>query len=443
MRSTGPADEDVEEGPYATIDSIRERKREAARQRSRMNGSVRQQRGDSDQPYVVDTSIHTRGEPYKKQAIPQNFNSPLSDTLQDRLNEMPSPEVPERDIVIVTLKKDPHLGLGLTIIGGENSGSLDLGIFVKEVIEDGPADRDGQIYKGDRIISINGQSLEGVSHKVAVEVHNLSWLKLPHPQRPPMQILWNCGGTLRYPTKASSRSPTPEESFHSLCLWSISRQTPPTKPKRKPQSFGSNYSLVNSDSEGVISETDNRNSKREPANKERLPAKKKEQPLLSHSAQETGKRSKGRSGRPLKNEGNGGARQIPHFPPQNLSEALQTLEGDTHMVILPHGEEEVTAQLERAIRGFSPTLDMDFDDDNISDDVPTPESSELEDLFGDEDEKKRKPDLNLRKSMNMSPSLSADADKREEGNSERDLGTSERNRIPTQKKMVEIMMWNW
>lgn len=59
---------------------------------------------------------------------------------------------------------------GLTIIGGENSGSLDLGIFVKEVTEDGPADRDGQIYKGDRIISINGQSLEGVSHKVAVEV---------------------------------------------------------------------------------------------------------------------------------------------------------------------------------------------------------------------------------------------------------------------------------
>ena len=59
---------------------------------------------------------------------------------------------------------------GLTIVGGENSRSMDLGIFVRSIEPHGPAHRDGRLHVGDRIISINGQSLEGVGHRVAVDI---------------------------------------------------------------------------------------------------------------------------------------------------------------------------------------------------------------------------------------------------------------------------------
>ncbi len=68
------------------------------------------------------------------------------------------------------LPKDNDGGVGLTIVGGDHTGSLDLGIFVKSVTPDGPADRDGRIHPGDRVIAINGQSLEGMPHHVAVDL---------------------------------------------------------------------------------------------------------------------------------------------------------------------------------------------------------------------------------------------------------------------------------
>ena len=46
---------------------------------------------------------------------------------------------PERRIVIVELEKDAEQGIGLTIVGGENTGRLDLGIFVKSIHPGGPA----------------------------------------------------------------------------------------------------------------------------------------------------------------------------------------------------------------------------------------------------------------------------------------------------------------
>ena len=68
------------------------------------------------------------------------------------------------------MAKDDTGGIGLTIVGGDNSGSLDLGIFVKSLAPGGPADRDGRIHPGDRVIAINGQSLEGMPHLVAVDL---------------------------------------------------------------------------------------------------------------------------------------------------------------------------------------------------------------------------------------------------------------------------------
>ena len=77
---------------------------------------------------------------------------------------------PDRQVLVVELPKEEDTGIGLTIVGGENTSSLDLGIFVKSLTPDGPADRDGRIHPGDRVIAINGQSLEGMPHHVAVDL---------------------------------------------------------------------------------------------------------------------------------------------------------------------------------------------------------------------------------------------------------------------------------
>ncbi|XP_066137266.1 tyrosine-protein phosphatase non-receptor type 13 isoform X5 [Saccopteryx bilineata] len=77
---------------------------------------------------------------------------------------------PEREITLVNLKKDAKYGLGFQIIGGEKMGRLDLGVFISSVTPGGPADLDGCLKPGDRLISVNSVSLEGVSHHVAIEI---------------------------------------------------------------------------------------------------------------------------------------------------------------------------------------------------------------------------------------------------------------------------------
>ncbi|KAM6306478.1 LOW QUALITY PROTEIN: FERM and PDZ domain-containing protein 2 [Aegotheles albertisi] len=76
----------------------------------------------------------------------------------------------EREIIRVSLKRDPKNGFGFVIIGGENVGKLDLGIFIASIIPGGPADRAGNIKPGGRLISVNNISLEGVSFNTAVKI---------------------------------------------------------------------------------------------------------------------------------------------------------------------------------------------------------------------------------------------------------------------------------
>uniref|UniRef100_A0A663DMM7 Tyrosine-protein phosphatase non-receptor type 13 n=1 Tax=Aquila chrysaetos chrysaetos TaxID=223781 RepID=A0A663DMM7_AQUCH len=60
--------------------------------------------------------------------------------------------------------------IGFQIVGGEKTGKLDLGIFIHSVIPGGPADLEGSLKPGHRLISINSTSLEGVSHHAALEI---------------------------------------------------------------------------------------------------------------------------------------------------------------------------------------------------------------------------------------------------------------------------------
>ncbi|XP_016359231.1 ligand of Numb protein X 2-like isoform X3 [Sinocyclocheilus anshuiensis] len=68
----------------------------------------------------------------------------------------------------ITVKKEPHESLGMTVAGGRGSKSGELPIFVTSVQLHGCLSRDGRIKRGDVVLSINGQDLTYLSHSEAV-----------------------------------------------------------------------------------------------------------------------------------------------------------------------------------------------------------------------------------------------------------------------------------
>ncbi|XP_030017617.1 multiple PDZ domain protein isoform X2 [Sphaeramia orbicularis] len=69
----------------------------------------------------------------------------------------------------ITLERGPD-GLGFSIVGGYGSPHGDLPIYVKTVFGKGAAAEDGRLKRGDQIMAVNGQSLEGVTHEEAVGI---------------------------------------------------------------------------------------------------------------------------------------------------------------------------------------------------------------------------------------------------------------------------------
>nr|XP_015306111.2 tyrosine-protein phosphatase non-receptor type 13 isoform X7 [Macaca fascicularis] len=109
----------------------------------------------------IGTTMHSCGNSSSQVPLKEN------DVLHKRWSIVSSPE---REITLVNLKKDAKYGLGFQIIGGEKMGRLDLGIFISSITPGGPADLDGCLKPGDRLISVNSVSLEGVSHHAAIEI---------------------------------------------------------------------------------------------------------------------------------------------------------------------------------------------------------------------------------------------------------------------------------
>ncbi|XP_033070056.1 tyrosine-protein phosphatase non-receptor type 13 isoform X12 [Trachypithecus francoisi] len=117
---------------------------------------------DPGQAYVLGMTMHSSGNSSSQVPLKENV-----DVLHKRWSIVSSPE---REITLVNLKKDAKYGLGFQIIGGEKMGRLDLGIFISSITPGGPADLDGCLKPGDRLISVNSVSLEGVSHHAAIEI---------------------------------------------------------------------------------------------------------------------------------------------------------------------------------------------------------------------------------------------------------------------------------
>ncbi|KAJ8416447.1 hypothetical protein AAFF_G00357350 [Aldrovandia affinis] len=75
----------------------------------------------------------------------------------------------------VELYREPGKSLGISIVGGRGMGSrlsngeVMRGIFIKHILEDSPAGRNGTLKTGDRIVEVDSVDLRDASHEQAVE----------------------------------------------------------------------------------------------------------------------------------------------------------------------------------------------------------------------------------------------------------------------------------
>ncbi|XP_052261117.1 ligand of Numb protein X 2-like isoform X2 [Dreissena polymorpha] len=70
----------------------------------------------------------------------------------------------------VTLLRSPTGSLGFSVVGGADCLQGSLPVYIKSVVMETPAYKDGRLKCGDQILSVNNVSLEHVAHSKAVEI---------------------------------------------------------------------------------------------------------------------------------------------------------------------------------------------------------------------------------------------------------------------------------
>ncbi|XP_020904478.1 tyrosine-protein phosphatase non-receptor type 13 [Exaiptasia diaphana] len=100
-----------------------------------------------EQPYVIDSTLNDprKQEPNQQDDAKERLLPPQDLEVSKPRDVLASPE---REIRVIKLRKEPFKGLGITVLGGENSRRLDLGIYVKAITEGGAAAKDGRLKAG-------------------------------------------------------------------------------------------------------------------------------------------------------------------------------------------------------------------------------------------------------------------------------------------------------
>ncbi|CAG5128988.1 unnamed protein product, partial [Candidula unifasciata] len=75
-----------------------------------------------------------------------------------------------RLVKTITLLRSPSGSLGFSIVGGADCSHGNLPIFVKSVVPDTPAAKDGRLRCGDILLTVNEHSLRAITHTAAVEI---------------------------------------------------------------------------------------------------------------------------------------------------------------------------------------------------------------------------------------------------------------------------------
>lgn len=93
-----------------------------------------------------------------------------------RKHHQPPPQV-ETSIVLV--KSAGGKPFGFSLCGGKGSKRGDVGLYVRSIQDGGLAAEDGRLQVGDEILEVNGQSLDGTTHKRAAGIIKVTYTKAP------------------------------------------------------------------------------------------------------------------------------------------------------------------------------------------------------------------------------------------------------------------------
>ncbi|GFX42707.1 PDZ domain-containing protein 2 [Trichonephila clavipes] len=93
--------------------------------------------------------------------VSSNKSFVTTPTCKDPPRRLPS-QLDMHELISVDLKKDEHGELGIYITGCTDAEKNVLGYIIMDLEKDGPAERSGKLLKGDELLMVNGQKLQGV-----------------------------------------------------------------------------------------------------------------------------------------------------------------------------------------------------------------------------------------------------------------------------------------